>query len=1477
MSFHVLSGLLRRVRRYGVFAFVGVATLPAMAATNTYTTSTTWTAPVGITSVDVEVWGGGGAGGGQNLGSDGGGGGGGGAYSRKLNVAVTPGNTYTVTVGAGGTGVTSGTGNAGGDSWFINTATVLAKGGSGGAPSTGSPPAGGAGGAAASGVGDVRFSGGNGGRGRDAGTGRGGPGGSSAGTAANGTSGPDPWSTLTAAAAPTGGGIGGDGGGAGNNGNAPASGNGGGGSGDGLTRTGGAGTAGKVILTYGPTVTAITRVGTSPTNATSVQWTVTFSQSVTGVAASNFTLVNSGLAGTPAITAVSGSGTTWTVTASTGSGGTSGTLGLNATSGTGIVVSPRNLPVTGEVFSIDRTIPTVSSINRASSNPVGPATAVSWTVTFSTSVTGVDLADFVLVPAGGATGATLTSVSGSGTTWTVVANSGTGASGTLGLNLVDDDSVINGVGTPLGGAGAGNGSFTGQTYTLATPYPTLSKTASTAAAVVNDVVTFTITVTNTFGTDLNNVVVTDTMPAGMTYQASVVTLGSTTPIGSDQVQWTIPLLPAGGSAQMTLAVLLTAQGTLTNSVSAPGATTATSSVLVLASAVTHFRFDEPAGSWTGAAGEVIDSGGTGLHGKRLTTGGSTTTNTVAPSPTIASQYASVIGGFCNAGNFDGNAVVQVADSPSFDYTNKLSASAWIYPTARPSSDLYSILSNDTNYEFHLDTAGKLYWWWNYSTLTSNATIPLNQWTHIAITFSSATGAGRQKIYINGVADANTNNWTGTLQANACPFYIGGDIATGASCSLIPGRNFRGMIDEVKLYAYELSAAEVQADMNLGRLCSGTFDHLRIVHDGVASVCAPETITVKACLDATCSTLYTGNVTVNLSPTGWVGGDTFTFSGGIGSRQLSNSSSGNVTLGAVSVSPAPGGGVRCFNGSTETCTLNFAASSCAFDAVETGAAPQTRLYTKLANVPFNVDLLALSSPTTINTGYTGTVSVDLVDATASACPTGAGLTTATNVTFTGGNAGRKPISFTYPNAAKNVKVRATVGATPACSNDNFAIRPQQFAVSSSMTNATLSGTPAAAAGTNFTLTANAGVTSGYTGTPTIDATKVNDHLGAAIASGRLTGSFNPGTGAAAAGTTFKYYDVGSIQFDTDAVVDSSFSSVDQVTDCVANSTSNTLSGGKYGCNVGSVASNKFGRWYPSHYSFSGALTPACASGLYTYMGDDALGVSLTVKAHVPGSGAASASDPVATRYTYSAAANSLVVAPVTIAGDNNGTAVSVTRLTSPAFPTMPTNTLWSAGQFPISDTYAFSRLAAADGPYDLFKLTAAVYDADYPSSNPLIAPTSTGTTRVRYGRLYLGNAYGSELLPLPVPVEAQYWAGTYFATHRDDNCTSINPSSIIMSGYTQGLAACETWFSPATALTLANGRGTLTLRAPGAGNAGSVALAENIGSSASGKTCLSSTETNATAANLPGFGAVNPAARATFGVFKTPLIYRRENY
>jgi uncharacterized repeat protein (TIGR01451 family) len=1131
---------------------------------------------------------------------------------------------------------------------------------------------------------------------------------------------------------------------------------------------------------------------------------------------------------------------------------------------------------------------------RASVDPALANSLVSWTVTFNAPVTGVDASDFVLVQSGGASGAAITGVTGSGSTWTVTASTGESSTGTVGLNLVDDDTIVSTVdgNKRLGGAGKNNGSFTtGPVYTLALPWPVLGKTASSASAVLNGVVMFTITAKNNFGVALNNVKVTDVLPTGMTYQAAVPTSGSVA-VSGQTVTWDIPTIDPTSTAQLSLAVKLTQKGVMTNTVTSPGSSPASAQVLVLANAVTHYKFDAPAGSWTGAANEVVDSGGTNLHGRRLTTTTPTSTNEVVPNPTIASQFpASVIGGFCNAGYFDGKGVVTVGSSTDFRYTTTLSATAWIYPTKLSTTGdrLNSILSNDTNYEFHLDQNQHLYWWWNADSLTSDAVIPLNKWTHIAITMDSSSSVKRQRIYINGVLDNNTKSWSGTLQQNNCPFYIGGDISTGSNCSLLSDRNFQGIIDEVKLYNFELGADEVVADMNLGRLCSGTFDHVRIEHDGVASVCSPKTVTIKACLDANCNTLYPGDVKVNLKPsTYWVGGDSITIKGGIASAQLSSGTSGDVTLGVSSADPVPAYAniVHCFKNGVEdanSCTLNFASTSCNFDAVEASSAasptPGTPLYTKLSGVAFKVDVLPLSNSTTINSNYVGSVTVDLVDTSSNACPSSTGLS-GTSQALSFNKDKKKTVTFNYPDAAPNVKVRMRVGTSaPACSSDNFAIRPQQFSVTSSANNATLTGTPKFVAGKDaFSLTAAAGVGGGYKGTPKLDVTKVNDHNDVVIAANALSGNFAAGTGTSASGADFKYLDVGGIKLTADAVVDNGFTGVDQPDECVKDSTSNVLTGGKYGCNIGSVASNQFGRWVPSHFSFVGTVTPGC--GNFTYMGQDALGAKLTVKAHALAGATASASDPVVTRYSTDTYPN---VATVKFASNNNGTAVDIARLTNPTMAAALSATKWNAGVFTIDDTFAFSRPNAPDGPYELYRLQLLLEDKASPNNDGVTlfgSPASafTNTTRLRYGRLVVGNAYGSELLPLPIPLETQYWqSGGYYVTNRDDSCTSFNASSLILSNPTQKLALCETNLSPTGTISMLGGVGSLKLTAPGAGNSGSLQLNLNVGSSASGSTCLSSTVSNATAANLPQFGTLNPTGRATFGVRKTPLIYRRENY
>ena len=243
--------------------------------------SGTWLCPAGVTSVQVECWGGGGAGGTAVrpvATTATGGGGAGGAYAKLNSFAVTPGNTYTVTVGAGGVSVSTDTQKVpGGDSWFNNSSTVLAKGGQGGETVNANPGRFGVGGTGTTtgSIGDVLFAGGNGATSTTANFG--GAGGGSAGTGSAGTAAST--TTGVGATAVTGGGNGGNANptsGSSGAGQTPTTTPGGGGGGarssSATVQAGGTGAIGRVVLTYA-IPRAIYRANTAGNLNTTGDWT----------------------------------------------------------------------------------------------------------------------------------------------------------------------------------------------------------------------------------------------------------------------------------------------------------------------------------------------------------------------------------------------------------------------------------------------------------------------------------------------------------------------------------------------------------------------------------------------------------------------------------------------------------------------------------------------------------------------------------------------------------------------------------------------------------------------------------------------------------------------------------------------------------------------------------------------------------------------------------------------------------------------------------------------------------------------------------------------------------------------------------------------------------------------------------------------------------------------------------------------------
>lgn len=218
----------------------------------------------------------------------------------------------------------------------------------------------------------------------------------------------------------------------------------------------------------------IQRANPDPTSASNVNFIVAFSESVAGIDSGDFSLSTVGAINNAYVVNISGSGNTYMVEVNTGSGdgglrldlldddSVLGVISGNPLGGVGI----GNGGFTeGEAYTIDKTAPIVTGSMRADPDP-SSAQSVHFAVVFSEPVSGINAYDFALTATGNLSGATIEGVSGDGYLYIITASTGSG-NGTLHLDILDDDSIIDSAGSPLGGVGIGNGNFTiGETYTI---------------------------------------------------------------------------------------------------------------------------------------------------------------------------------------------------------------------------------------------------------------------------------------------------------------------------------------------------------------------------------------------------------------------------------------------------------------------------------------------------------------------------------------------------------------------------------------------------------------------------------------------------------------------------------------------------------------------------------------------------------------------------------------------------------------------------------------------------------------------------------------------------------------------------------------------------------------------------------------------------------------------------------------------------
>lgn len=711
------------------------------------------------------------------------------------------------------------------------------------------------------------------------------------------------------------------------------------------------------------------------------------------------------------------------------------------------------------------------------------------------------------------------------------------------------------------------------------------------------------------------------------------------------------------------------------------------------------------------------------------------------------------------------------------------------------------------------------------------------------------------------------------------------------------------------------------DFVVGSTFVPNYDHLEIRHSGSATLC-PTEVQVLACLSSTVpcpddQMVSTGSLTGSLTfspgtPTVTETPDPFELGslGPVSTVTLQGSSAATYTMSATGLSKSPLNGVKCWNNTTnsQSCSFTFTNTPCVstfecmensltYNNLQTTPSARNPLYTKVFGTSFDVDVVALLSSGAQSSGYNSTtgLTVQLVDDNSGSC--GATVVASKVVTFAASDSGRKKVTFSSsdvlrPHPGLRCKVTDAGLLKTGCSSDNFAIRPQSLSVTS--INATQASpgpasTPVFKAGANgsgssFSLTTSSGELT-YTGTPLVDNAKLVAHTGAPVV-GQLTGSFPAATLGSSTGSAFNYTEVGHFKFSPQGVYDNTYTFVDSAKGDCDNSSSpfdNTGTGSpkKYGCRFGNtVDTSYFGRFIPDHFLVTPSIsTLACGSFVY-YGQDSTTTPGLITPFTLVAQNAANATTQ---NYTGSYAKFDLASWAASGSASSNyqftATPLNGATLSASAMTPAVSGT-WSNGSASVIARHKLSRPASAISPQTVI-VSAQPQETD---SSLAISSTKTALNAgvpYRYGRLAVTPAHGSELLPLQVPIEAQYWNGSAYIRSLGDSCTSVDPKSITMRNYRGNLSACETYISSIS--SMGNGVINATLAAPKVGadskpNTGSVDLEININSASGEQTCQNSgAPISSILDSKPWFGATDPSARASFGIYKAPIIYMRENF
>lgn len=834
--------------------------------------------------------------------------------------------------------------------------------------------------------------------------------------------------------------------------------------------------------------------------------------------------------------------------------------------------------------------------------------------------------------------------------------------------------------------------------------------------------------------------------------------------------------------------------------------------------VAHYAFEEE--EWSGS-GAVLDSSTNANHATHL--GLATPMN---PSEQIACQVLDVpysTGSNAQNGIDTGILPHQMNGQGTISFWFR-SNEAWNTGRSRQLFDA-STTTDNRYFDLVITSGGKLKFAvedindddFTFET-SSSLSYSADEWVHVAITWDVADKPF--EIYLNGIKqtiDSSIENTDELPLAELQTLYIG-DNRSGYRSQGGSTNSANGQFDDVRIYNYAQPKAAIENDMDDKTTCTYVYKY-QIEHDASGLTCEAEQVTIRACADEQCSTLYDEDITVDMLPNaGWPSGGSVTIPANTATAvDFSYTDVGTVTFDVTGDTAEKA--TECIGNTGNSCDIQFSDSG--FQLI--GATASDPFADQVSESTFSS--AQLRAVRTDDTGG-GNVCVAALEGTQSitfalqcddpaSCLT-AVSTSGTNISSTGtqdvdllfdSNGIASLATFSYADAGK-------ITLTASANIDTFTVAPAstQFIVYPSRLNLRVTGADAnTPAGQDFAVVISAigsqgGALPNYqpeqmqfqlTRLSPLDNGNVdgiltyagNAAINSAVASSSsfvdANISSNVTNNAGLHSFTANYSEYGQLSFD---IKDADY----------------------FGYTLSSAASNQaspatLGLFVPAYFAVQSntpTLADQCSiASSFTYLGQT-LGFSTAPELTVTAMNAlgqptlnfqseanwnwlsgASSNDIVLSDGNYSGSVSLWGTPDFDVSDENvlgsrlltiNSAQAVYSKTSTPVAPFSSAMSMQFLPSFFTNSTFGvnicYHANYTANSP-DICD-TGATLSALSDNNNVYTTPTISGAN-LKWGRLVLSNSFGPETEDLKVTVTAEYYNGTRFVKNLDDSCTTLN--------------------------------------------------------------------------------------------------------